>query len=76
MTSPPMAPEERRLRKEAGPRFDASKLKADFMKRIPEVALDRIMAHFKLNKELKDTNVGCLQPRPVFMALTISYGRW
>src|SRR5262249_47766516 len=37
-----------------GKDFDASKLKADFAKRIPEVAVDRIMAQFKLNKDVKD----------------------
>jgi hypothetical protein len=37
-----------------GKDFDASKLKADFRKRLPEVAFDRIMLQFKVNKELKD----------------------
>src|SRR5215470_11584728 len=36
-----------------GQDFDASKLRADFIKRIPEVGFDRIMAQFKLNKEVK-----------------------
>ena len=34
-----------------GKDFDASKLKADFAKRIPEVAFDRIMLQFKVNKD-------------------------
>jgi hypothetical protein len=37
-----------------GKDFDASKLKADFSKRLPEVAFDRIMLQFKVNKELKN----------------------
>lgn len=36
--------------------YDASKLNADFAKRIPEVGFDRIMAQFKLNPEVKDIN--------------------
>ena len=40
----------------AGQDFDASKLNADFAKRIPEIAFDRIMLQFKLNKEVKDIN--------------------
>jgi len=39
-----------------GQDFDASKLKADFAKRIPEIAVDRIMIQFKINKEVKDIN--------------------
>ena len=39
-----------------GKDFDASKLNADFAKRIPEVAFDRIMLQFKVNKEVKDIN--------------------
>ena len=39
-----------------GQDFDASKLKADFAKRIPEIAFDRIMIQFKINKEVKDIN--------------------
>ena len=38
----------------AGKDFDASKLKADFAKRIPQVAFDRIMLQFKVNKAVKD----------------------
>lgn len=37
-----------------GQDFDASKLKADFAKRIPEIAFDRIMLQFKVNKAVKD----------------------
>jgi hypothetical protein len=39
-----------------GEDFDASKLRADFVKRIPEIAFDRIMLQFKINKEVKDVN--------------------
>ena len=39
-----------------GQDFDASKLKADFLKRIPEVSFDRIMLQFKVNKDVKDIN--------------------
>ena len=39
-----------------GKDFDATKLNADFVKRIPQVGFDRIMAQFKLNKEVKDVN--------------------
>ena len=39
-----------------GKDFDAAKLNADFIKRIPEVGFDRIMVQFKLNKEVKDVN--------------------
>lgn len=39
-----------------GQDFDATKLKADFLKRVPEVALDRIMIQFKINKDIKDEN--------------------
>ena len=33
-----------------GKDFDASKLKADFVKRVPGAAFDRIMLQFKVNK--------------------------
>jgi hypothetical protein len=36
--------------------FDASKLKADFLKRVPEVSFDRIAIQLKINKEMKDEN--------------------
>ena len=39
-----------------GKDFDATKLNADFVKRIPEVGFDRIMVQFKLNKDVKDVN--------------------
>ena len=39
-----------------GQDFDASKLKADFVKRIPEFAFDRIMLQFKINREVKNVN--------------------
>ncbi len=39
-----------------GQAFDASKLKADFVKRIPEFAFDRIKLQFKINHEIKDVN--------------------
>jgi hypothetical protein len=40
----------------AGKDFDASKLKADFVKRVPEVAFGRIMLQFKTGKSVKDIN--------------------
>lgn len=39
-----------------GQDFDASKLNADFAKRIPEVGFDRIMVQFKINREVKKIN--------------------
>jgi hypothetical protein len=39
-----------------GQDFDATKFKADFVKRVPEVGFDRIMLQFKINKEVKDEN--------------------
>jgi len=39
-----------------GKDFDASKLNADFVKRIPQVAYDRIMLQFKVGKAVKNTN--------------------
>jgi len=39
-----------------GKDFDASKLKADFAKRIPQVGFDRIMLQFKVNKAIKHIN--------------------
>src|SRR5215813_7226493 len=39
-----------------GKDFDASKLRADFAKRIPEIAFDRIMLQFKVNKDVKHVN--------------------
>jgi hypothetical protein len=39
-----------------GKDFDPSKLKADFLKRVPEISNDRIMLQFKVNKDVKDEN--------------------
>lgn len=39
-----------------GQDFDASKLKPDFVKRVPEIGVDRIMIQYKINKELKEEN--------------------
>jgi hypothetical protein len=39
-----------------GEDFDASKLNADFVKRIPEIAFDRIMVQFKINKDVQHIN--------------------
>src|SRR5205085_459593 len=39
-----------------GKDFDRSKLKADFLKRVPEISVDRIMLQFKINKDVKDEN--------------------
>jgi hypothetical protein len=39
-----------------GQDFDASKLRADFVKRIPSVAFDRIMVQFKIGKPVKHIN--------------------
>jgi hypothetical protein len=61
-TNPPSAadaPETARFAKIGlvpGHDYDASKLNADFAKRIPEVGFDRIMAQFKLNPEVKQIN--------------------
>ena len=61
-TNPPAAadaPEVARFAKIGlvpGMDFDASKLNADFVKRIPEVGFDRIMLQFKVNKDVKDIN--------------------
>jgi hypothetical protein len=40
----------------AGKDFDANKLDADFVKRIPQVAFDRIMLQFKVGKSIKNIN--------------------
>jgi hypothetical protein len=61
-TNPPAAADAPELAKfakiglVAGQDFDATKLNADFAKRIPEVAFDRIMLQFKVNKAVKDVN--------------------
>ena len=39
-----------------GKDFDASKLKADFVKRVPQLAFDRIMLQFKINKDVQHIN--------------------
>jgi hypothetical protein len=39
-----------------GQDFDASKLKADFVKRVPQLAFDRIMVQFKINKDVQLIN--------------------
>jgi hypothetical protein len=39
-----------------GQDFDASKLRADFAGRIPQVAFDRIMVQFRINAAIKDIN--------------------
>ena len=36
--------------------FDASKLKADFIKRIPQIGFDRIMLQFKINPAVQNIN--------------------
>jgi hypothetical protein len=40
----------------AGQDFDVSKLRADFVKRIPQVGFDRIMLQFKINRAVQDVN--------------------
>jgi hypothetical protein len=60
--NPPAAPDAPELAKfakiglVAGKDFDASKLDADFVKRIPQVAVDRIMLQFKTGKTVKNIN--------------------
>jgi hypothetical protein len=39
-----------------GKDFDPSKLKADFVKRVPDVSNDRILLQFKINKAVSDEN--------------------
>jgi hypothetical protein len=61
-TNPPAAADAPELAKLAkigivpGKDFDASKLNADFAKRIPQVGFDRIAAQIKLNKAMTDIN--------------------
>ncbi|MBS0641866.1 MAG: DUF1254 domain-containing protein [Proteobacteria bacterium] len=61
-TNPPTAADAPALAKFAniglvpGKDFDASKLHADFVKRIPQIAFDRIMLQFKTNSAVKDIN--------------------
>src|SRR5215467_9108305 len=39
-----------------GQDFDPSKLNADFVKRIPQVAFDRVLLQFKINEDIKHVN--------------------
>ena len=39
-----------------GQSYDASKLRADFVKRVPQVAFDRIMLQFKVGQSVKNIN--------------------
>src|SRR5262249_15728587 len=61
-TNPPAAADAPELAKfsriglVAGKDFDASKLEADFVKRIPEIAYDRILLQTKVNKAVKNIN--------------------
>jgi hypothetical protein len=61
-TNPPAAADAPELAKFAkigivpGKDFEASKLRADFAKRIPEVGFDRIMLQFKINRVVKHEN--------------------
>src|SRR5215469_6165277 len=61
-TNPPLPADAPALAKYAkiglvpGKDFDASKLRADFAKRIPEIAFDRIMLQLKINKDVKEIN--------------------
>jgi len=61
-TNPPTSADAPQLTKFAkigivpGKDFDASKLRADFLDRIPKVSQDRIMIQFKINKDVKDEN--------------------
>jgi hypothetical protein len=60
--NPPAAADAPQLAKFAGigivpgQDFDATKLKADFVKRVPEAGFDRIMLQFKINRDIKDEN--------------------
>lgn len=61
-TNPPSAADAEELARFAaiglvpGQDFDASKLKADFAKRIPAIAFDRIMLQFKVGKNVHNIN--------------------
>jgi hypothetical protein len=61
-TNPPAAADAPELERYAkiglvpGQDFDAGKLNADMVKRIPQVGFDRIMTQFKINKDVKDIN--------------------
>jgi hypothetical protein len=52
----------------AGQDFDPSKLKADFVKRVPEIANDRILLQFKINKDIRTRAVWLSRLRPAFTA--------
>ena len=43
-----------------GKDFDASKLKADFVKRIPQIGFDRIMLQLKINPAVQNINGGAV----------------
>lgn len=59
MANPPLAADMPALERFAeiglvpGQKFDASKLEADFVRKIPEAAFDRIMLQFKINDAVK-----------------------
>ena len=60
-TNPPAAadaPRSQICENRPGPRqnYDASKLKADFIKRIPQIGFDRIMVQFKINPAMQNIN--------------------
>lgn len=61
-TNPPSAADGPQLARFArigivpGQDFDASKFNADFVKRVPEVAVDRIMLQFRINPAIKNEN--------------------
>jgi hypothetical protein len=61
-TNPPAAADAPELARFAkigivpGKDFDASKLRADFATRVPEVGFDRIMLQFKINRAVKHDN--------------------
>ena len=61
-TNPPSAADAEEVARYAaiglvpGQDFDASKLKADFAKRIPGIAFDRIMFQFKVGKSIRNIN--------------------
>ena len=61
-TNPPSAADAEEVARYAaiglvpGQDFDASKLKADFAKRIPGIAFDRIMLQFKVGKSIRNIN--------------------
>ncbi len=61
-TNPPYAADAPQLAKFAkigivpGKDFDATKLRADFLPRIPQVGVDRIMIQYKISKDMKDEN--------------------